>query len=1049
GKPFVTESLLYEDVYGGKRIIKAFNIQITKLGNGFVAAWSDITERKKAEDTLNDATQRLSYHRENTPLASIEFNQNYQIIGWSDNAEKMFGWTAKEILGKKIRQMRWVHEEDLEKVEQVSADMSSGQKPSNVNTNRNYRKDGSVITCKWYNSAMMNSDGDLVSVHSMIQDITERDKAVKKLQESEEKYRTIFEGANDVFIYVNTTGHIIDVNNRIEDVLGYKKEEIIGKNFTKLGIIQPREIPSLLNQFRKSVQLGKVFSPKGKEKAVLLNVSLKRKDGQYIIVETSTQIIKENKKVSGFVTVFRDITDRLKAEETLRKKENELARAQQIANVGSWTWQKEADKSVFSDQTFRMLGYTPNEIIPTFKWLLGEMHPDDVKRVMKGIEESMSTGDPYDMEYRLKRKDQKEIIVHSQGEVVLNQASDATGMTGVIYDITERKQAEKALLESERKFRLFFENEPGYCYMVSLQGEILDVNKSALKILGYTKEEIIGKQVLNTIYAPSSRLKAKQLFTKWKETKKLKDEELIILTKDGMERTVLLSAKAITNDAGEILSSISVQRDITEYKKAEEALKTSMKTAADIVHSTPHGIFIYQYEKPDRLILLSGNPEAERMTGIKIDDWIGKENNEIWPEARKAGVTDAYLKVMKTGKTYKTEDLYYKDEKLEGAFRIRAFILPEEKLCVSFENITERKQVGKALRESETKYRSLFATVADAIIIFDPETRNIVDVNSAASNLYGYTDDEFKKLSHLDITHEPEDSLQSVRETSVGKPIFIPIRYHKKKDGTIFPVEISGSMFKLGDQKVLCGVIRDITERVLRDGELSNTFAQLRQLSSRIESIREEEAGRMSRELHDEMGQYLTAINLNLQDLTEKYKKGDKESIDKILKQTSEIVNETEAKVHELSLELRPLMLDELGLVPTFRWYIDKSFSHLKTNCVFETTKMKKRLRPDLEITFFRVMQETITNVLRHAKAMNVAINLERVNKDIIYTISDDGKGFDLQKYSTKITPEHGLGLIGIKERIQRFGGQVNIESEPKKGTTVKVIIPWKEEDSK
>jgi PAS domain S-box-containing protein len=139
-------------------------------------------------------------------------------------------------------------------------------------------------------------------------------------------------------------------------------------------------------------------------------------------------------------------------------------------------------------------------------------------------------------------------------------------------DITEQKKVEEELQTSELRFRQFFENEPNYCYMISDEGKILDINKSALEALGYEKEEVIGKSFLSTIYSSSSYEKAQRLFEKWKVSGELKDEELKIITKAGEERTVLLSVSAIKNFNGRPIISISVQRDITDWRMTEEAL---------------------------------------------------------------------------------------------------------------------------------------------------------------------------------------------------------------------------------------------------------------------------------------------------------------------------------------------------------------------------------------------------------------------------------------------------------------------------------------------
>ncbi|MCU7493890.1 MAG: PAS domain S-box protein [Ignavibacteria bacterium] len=144
----------------------------------------DITERKQAEESLELALQHLKFHVENSPLAVVEFNNDYQVTSWSGKAEEIFGWRAEEVLGKKISDFKWVHDEDAKRVAELSSAMFASQKTSNIHTNRNYRKDGSIITCEWYNSALVDSEGNLVSVLSLVLDITQRENTLQQLEET-------------------------------------------------------------------------------------------------------------------------------------------------------------------------------------------------------------------------------------------------------------------------------------------------------------------------------------------------------------------------------------------------------------------------------------------------------------------------------------------------------------------------------------------------------------------------------------------------------------------------------------------------------------------------------------------------------------------------------------------------------------------------------------------------------------------------------------------------------------------------------------------------
>lgn len=180
----------------------------------------DITERKQAEEYLKAALQQLEFHELNSPLAVIEFNNKFQVTKWSDNAKAIFGWRSEEVIGKSINELRWVHEDDVERVAALSANMIAAQRTSNCHTNKNYRKDGSVITCEWYNSAMVDTHGKLISVHSLVLDITERERAEKSLHESNEFNQSLLHAIPFGMHIVDENGEILFANEILEKRIG-------------------------------------------------------------------------------------------------------------------------------------------------------------------------------------------------------------------------------------------------------------------------------------------------------------------------------------------------------------------------------------------------------------------------------------------------------------------------------------------------------------------------------------------------------------------------------------------------------------------------------------------------------------------------------------------------------------------------------------------------------------------------------------------------------------------------------------------------------------
>ncbi|MCA9976535.1 MAG: GAF domain-containing protein, partial [Anaerolineales bacterium] len=272
----------------------------------------------------------------------------------------------------------------------------------------------------------------------------------------------------------------------------------------------------------------------------------------------------------------------------------------------------------------------------------------------------------------------------------------------------ERKQAVEAMQRSEHIMRVLIDAIEDSLFLVETDGTIVIANSALATRFNRDLASLINSSIYDL--TPHHVSQNRRAFA----------QKAIISGKpvhfeDSREGLIIANSIYPIMDAENRVTQLAIYgQDITEQRRAENELHESLQTAADIVASIPSGLFIYQYEPPDRLILLRGNKAAEQITGISPDEWIGKEFDELWPNARESGVTDVFLSPFRTGKPYETENLQYDDERLTGAYRIRAFLMPGNRLGVAFEDITKHRQIEVSEREQRALAEALVDT-AEAI----------------------------------------------------------------------------------------------------------------------------------------------------------------------------------------------------------------------------------------------------------------------------------------------------------------------------------------------
>jgi PAS domain S-box-containing protein len=317
---------------------------------------------------------------------------------------------------------------------------------------------------------------------------------------------------------------------------------------------------------------------------------------------------------------------------------------------------------------------------------------------------------------------------------------------------------------------------------------------------------------------------------------------------------------------------------------------------------------------------------------------------------------------------------------------------------------------------------------------------DIIEVNNAAIEKYGYSREEFLKLNTRQL-RPAEDVEQYLKEVDKMDPDVSNTRTwrHIKKDGTIMQVETHIHQIIYEGRPVWLGLSHDVTEQYEAKELLQKSYEEIRQLASNLQSIREDERTNIAREIHDELGQQLTGLKMDIHWLSRKVKNADDE-INEKMKESIDLINATITSVRKIATDLRPSILDDLGLLAALEWQGEEFEKRSGTKVKFINKAGDMEVRPEVATAIFRIYQELLTNIARHANAGLVTALLDMEGNILRVSIKDDGVGFNTNTISNKKT----LGLLGIKERTLLMGGTYEIKTEPGKGSETIISIPLK-----
>ena len=346
----------------------------------------------------------------------------------------------------------------------------------------------------------------------------------------------------------------------------------------------------------------------------------------------------------------------------------------------------------------------------------------------------------------------------------------------------------------------------------------------------------------------------------------------------------------------------------------------------------------------------------------------------------------------------------------------------------------------------EGRYRMLFERSPLPMWVIDTETLRFLAVNEAALRLYEYSHEEFLAMTAFDIRPpEDRDAFPGFLRRESGDVQHGTFR-HLKKSGEPIDIAGVGHLVAWRGRPARLVQINDITERLRTqqtlerlNRELELSHERLRALSRRLFEVQEEERRRLARDLHDDVGQALTALKIQLESVA---RAGGEAAARSRVDECVDTVQHTLERVRQLSLSLRPPQLDDLGLAAAVRSHLDRQARVAGLQAHFETDDAPQELAPDTETACFRVAQEAINNVLRHARARNLWVRLFTAGGRLAISVRDDGKGFELDSVRERSANGSSLGLIGMEERMALAGGSFELRSAPGQGTILLATFP-------
>jgi PAS domain S-box-containing protein len=1015
------------------------------IHENLIITTNDITERRQAEEERRKAERQLRTIVENHPDLLARFDEQCRCIYINPEVVKELGIPFEHFIGKSIIDLNLPGPAGQNEVGHAAVKQVFEQGCPNILEAAWPTPNGDRVF-EVRHIPELDERGNVVSVIGITRDITERKLAEDALRDSEARYKSLFENAGEGIVIVQE-GILKLVNPKIQEITGYSKDEILNQPFQDFIYSDDQEM--VLSRYKQRLM--------GEALIESYPIRIVEKNGNVKWVEINAANIEWELK-PALLSFLTDITERKEMEEELEKTKQHLQNT--IDGLAeSVVLLKEGGEIVLVNQVWREFAEN-NGVDPVIvseganyfaacKTESGEWI-EDIEPFTDGLSKVLSAEiKSFTFEYPCHSPEKQRWFI---GTITLYSSKDARYIVIAHENITKRKQAEKTLLESEERYRNLIENAGQPIFQVNEKGEFIYMNRSAAQSVGIEQKSTFGKSMWD-------------IFPKEIADRQMNNIRHVFETGNNMskETSTILQGKKFWHDtrlwpirdiSGKIVCVQAISFDVTDRKQAEETLRENQEKLDLIFNTTTDFMALISIEKNDTYRISSFNNAywhavhsqnrsitREKLMGMEVQEFAKSLN---WSDVVLKETFNKYNQIKKTGQIInQVESIPTKDRRLY----LDSTYLPifdTEKKCThilfSAHDITDKKLAEIKLQESEEKFRTLTSLAPVGIYLTDPDG-NCQYVNEAWCEMTGLTIDQalgagWKKGLHIDDRENIFKSWnQVIKSGGIWNMEYCFLDANNKTHwvyGFAAPI-----LDTAGEISHYIGVNVDFTKRKQVEEELNSSKDQMRNLASHLQFLRERERADISREIHDKLGQSLTALKMDMSWLA-KQKKVDGTELRLKTKSMITLIDETITTVKRISTELRPGLLDDLGLEAAIEWQVSDFQERAKIRCEVELGTGDLEINQEISTALFRILQESLTNVARHAKAKKVKVALKYINSKLILEISDDGVGIT----QSQISDMGSIGLMGMQERLYPLKGTFNITGSSGKGTTVKAIVP-------